>query len=334
MNSIKREEVEEVYAGDIGAAIGLKSTTTGDTLCDEEHEVILEAIKFSDPVISEAIEPKSKADLEKMTLGLIKLQEEDPTFRFTTNQETGQHIIGGVGELHLDVMVTRLRDEFKVDVNVGAPQVAYRETIRKAAECEGKYIKQSGGHGQYGHVWVRFEPNPGKGFEFVDAIVGGTVPREFIKPTADGLKESLDRGLVAGFPVIDIKATLFDGSYHDVDSSEAAYKVAASLALKEAAKKCDPVILEPIMKVEVTVPSEYLGDIMGDVSARRGEIQGQTERGNAQVIDAFVPLANMFGYVTDLRSMTKGRGNYTMEMDHYAECPKFIQEEIIKKQAK
>ena len=331
MNSNKREEVEAVYAGDIGAAVGLKSTTTGDTLCDEEHKVILEAIKFSDPVISEAIEPKSKGDLEKMTAGLIKLSEEDPTFRFTTDKETGQHIIAGVGELHLDVMVTRLKQEFKVEVNVGAPQVAYRETIRKEAECEGKYVKQSGGHGQYGHVWIRFEPNPGKGFEFVDAIVGGTVPREFIKPTCEGLKDSLDRGLVAGYPVIDLKATLFDGSYHDVDSSEAAYKVAASLALKEAARKCNPVILEPIVKVEVTVPSEYLGDVMGDISSRRGEIQGQNEKGNAQIIDAFVPLANMFGYVTDLRSMTKGRANYTMEMDHYDECPKFIMEEIIKK---
>ena len=331
MNSNKREEVDEVNAGDIGAAVGLKSTTTGDTLCDEEHPVILESIKFSDPVISEAIEPKTKGDLEKMTAGLIKLSEEDPTFRFSTNQETGQHIIAGVGELHLDVMVTRLRDEFKVDVNVGAPQVAYRETIRKTADCEGKYIKQSGGHGQYGHVWIKFEPNPGKGFEFVDAIFGGTVPREYIKPTCEGLKDSLDRGLVAGYPVIDVKATLFDGSYHDVDSSEAAYKVAASLALKEAAKKCNPVILEPIVKVEVTTPSEYLGDVMGDISSRRGEIQGQNERGNAQIIDAFVPLANMFGYVTDLRSMTKGRANYTMEMDHYAECPKFIMDEIIKK---
>ncbi len=331
MNSNKREEVEEVNAGDIGAAVGLKSTTTGDTLCDENNIVVLESIKFSDPVISEAIEPKSKGDLEKMTAGLIKLSEEDPTFRFQTNKETGQHIIAGVGELHLDVMVTRLKEEFKVEVNVGAPQVAYRETIRKEAECEGKYVKQSGGHGQYGHVWIRFEPNPGKGFEFVDAIVGGTVPREYIKPTCEGLKDSLDRGLVAGYPVIDIKATLFDGSYHDVDSSEAAYKVAASLALKEAAKKCNPVILEPIVKVEVTVPSEYMGDVMGDISSRRGEIQGQNERGNAQVIDAFVPLANMFGYVTDLRSMTKGRANYTMEMDHYDECPKFIMDEIIKK---
>ena len=331
MHSNHRSEVEEVLAGDIGAAVGLKSTTTGDTLCDENHPVILESIQFSDPVISESIEPKSKGDQEKMTAGLIKLSEEDPTFRFYTNHETGQNIIAGVGELHLDVMVTRLKDEFGVQVNVGAPEVAYRETIRKTAECEGRYIKQSGGHGQYGHVWIRFEPNPGKGFEFVDAIVGGVVPREYIKPTQDGLKESLDRGLVAGYPIIDIKATLFDGSYHDVDSSEAAYKVAASLALKEAAKKCDPVILEPIMKVEVTVPNEYLGDVMGDIASRRGTVNGYFSRGNAEVIDASVPLANMFGYVTDLRSLTKGRANYTMELDRYEECPKFVADEIIKK---
>ena len=333
MHSNHRNEVDEVLAGDIGAAVGLKSTTTGDTLCDENNPLILEKIEFSDPVISESIEPKSKGDQEKMTAALIKLSEEDPTFRFYTNQETGQNIIAGVGELHLDVMVTRLKDEFNVQVNVGAPEVAYRETIRKTAECEGRYIKQSGGHGQYGHVWIRFEPNPGKGFEFVDAIVGGVVPREFIKPTNDGLKESLDRGLVAGYPIIDLKATLFDGSYHDVDSSEAAYKVAASLALKEAAKKCDPVILEPIMKVEVTVPNEYLGDVMGDIASRRGTVNGYSSRGNAEVIDASVPLANMFGYVTDLRSLTKGRANYTMELDRYEECPKFVADEIIKKNA-
>ena len=331
MHSNHRNEVDEVLAGDIGAAVGLKSTATGDTLCDENNPIILEKIEFSDPVISESIEPKSKADQEKMTAALIKLSEEDPTFRFYTNHETGQNIIAGVGELHLDVMVTRLKDEFKVQVNVGAPEVAYRETIRRTAECEGRYIKQSGGHGQYGHVWIRFEPNPGKGFEFVDAIVGGVVPREFIKPTNDGLKESLDRGLLAGYPIIDVKATLYDGSYHDVDSSEAAYKVAASLALKEAAKKCDPVILEPIMKVEVTVPNEYLGDVMGDISKRRGNVNGYFSRGNAEVIDASVPLASMFGYVTDLRSLTKGRANYTMELDRYEECPKFVADEIIKK---
>lgn len=331
MHSNKRSEVDEVLAGDIGAAVGLKATTTGDTLCDEDHPLILESIKFSDPVITEAVEPKTKGDQDKMTAGLLKLAEEDPTFKFYTDQETGQTIIAGVGELHLDVFVTRLKEEFGVEVNVGAPQVAYRETIRKTAECEGRYIKQSGGHGQYGHVWIRFEPNPGKGFEFVDAIVGGAVPREYIKPTCDGLKESLDRGLIAGYPIIDIKATLYDGSYHDVDSSEAAYKVAASLALKEAAKKCNPVILEPIMKVEVTVPNEYLGDVMGDIASRRGNVNGYFSRGNAQVIDASVPLATMFGYVTDLRSITKGRGNYTMELDRYEECPKYVADEIIKK---
>ena len=294
---------------------------------------MLEKMEFPEPVIEEAVEPKTKADQEKMTAALIKLSEEDPTFHFYTNQETGQNIISGVGELHLDVMVTRLKDEYKVQVNVGAPEVAYRETIRKTAECEGRYIKQSGGHGQYGHVWIRFEPNPGKGFEFVDAIVGGVVPKEYIKPTCDGLKESLDRGLVAGYPITDIKATLFDGSYHDVDSSEAAYKVAASLALKEAAKKCDPVILEPIMKVEITVPNEYLGDVMGDIASRRGTVAGYFTRNGAEVVDASVPLANMFGYVTDLRSLTKGRASYTMELDRYEECPKFVADEIIKKNA-
>ena len=333
MHANNRSEVDEVLAGDIGAAVGLKNTSTGNTLCDPDHPVILETIQFSNPVINESIEPKSKGDQEKMTAGLLKLSEEDPTFRFYTDPNTGQNIIAGVGELHLDVMVTRLKDEFKVQVNVGAPEVAYRETIRKTAECEGKYIKQSGGHGQYGHVWIRFEPNPGKGFEFVDAIVGGVVPREYIKPTADGLKESLDRGLVAGYPITDIKATLFDGSYHDVDSSEAAYKVAASLALKEAAKKCDPVILEPIMKVEITCPNEYLGDVMGDIASRRGNVAGYFTRNGAEVVDASVPLANMFGYVTDLRSLTKGRASYTMELDRYEECPKFVADAIIKKNA-
>lgn len=334
MHANKRQEIDEVCAGDIAAAVGLKSTSTGDTLCDESRPVILEKIEFSEPVINEAIEPKSKGDQEKMTAGLLKLSEEDPTFKFYTNPETGQCIIAGVGELHLDVYVTRLKDEFGVEVTVGAPQVAYRETIKDTAECEGKYIKQSGGHGQYGHVKIRFEPNPGKGFEFVDAIVGGVVPREFIKPTADGLRESLDRGLQAGFPVIDIKATLFDGSYHDVDSSESAYKIAASMALKEAARKCKPVILEPIMKVEVTVPNEFMGDVMGDITSRRGNIDGMSQKGNAEIIDASVPLANMFGYVTDLRSLTKGRGSYIMQLDRYQECPRNVAEEIIKKSQK
>ena len=331
MHSNHREEVDALHAGDIGAVVGLKNTTTGDTLCDEKHPVILERMEFPEPVIEEAIEPKTKADQEKMGIALSKLAEEDPTFKVHTNQETGQTIIAGVGELHLDVLVERLRREFKVDVNVGAPQVGYKETIRATAECEGKYIKQSGGHGQYGHVWIRFEPNPGKGFEFVDAVVGGAVPREFIKPTCDGLVDAMRRGLVAGFQAIDIKATLFDGSSHDVDSSEAAYKVAASLALKEAAKKCNPVILEPIMKIEVTVPEQYYGDVIGDITRRRGNMTGETQRGNAKIVEAEVPLSEMFGYVTDLRSFTQGRGNYTMQFSHYGECPRYVQDEIIKK---
>ncbi len=331
MHSNHREEVEALHAGDIGAVVGLKNTTTGDTLCDEKHEIILEKMEFPEPVIEEAVEPKSKADQEKMGIALQKLAEEDPTFKVHTNAETGQTIIAGVGELHLDIIVDRMRREFNVQVNVGAPQVGYRETIRQAAECEGKYIKQSGGRGQYGHVWIRFEPNEGKGFEFIDAVVGGSVPREYIRPTQDGLEDALNRGLVAGYPVIDIKATLFDGSSHDVDSSEAAYKIAASMALKEAAKKCKPVILEPIMKIEVTVPEQYYGDVIGDISRRRGNMTGETQRGNAKIVEAEVPLAEMFGYVTDLRSFTQGRGNYTMQFSHYGECPRFVQEEIIKK---
>ena len=331
MHSNHRQEVDALHAGDIGAVVGLKNTTTGDTLCDEKHPVILEKMEFPEPVIEEAVDPKTKADQEKMGIALQKLAEEDPTFKVHTNVETGQTIIAGVGELHLDIIVDRLRREFNVDVNVGAPQVGYRETIRVPAECEGKYIKQSGGRGQYGHVWIKFEPNPGKGFEFVDAVVGGSVPREYIRPTQDGLEDALNRGLVAGYPVIDIKATLFDGSSHDVDSSEAAYKIAASMALKEAAKKCSPVILEPIMKIEVTVPEQYYGDVIGDISRRRGNMTGETQRGNAKIVEAEVPLAEMFGYVTDLRSFTQGRGNYTMQFSHYGECPRFVQDEIIKK---
>jgi len=331
MHSNHREEVDALHAGDIGAVVGLKNTTTGDTLCDEKHPVILERMEFPEPVIEEAVEPKTKADQEKMGIALSKLAEEDPTFKVHTNQETGQTIIAGVGELHLDVLVDRLRREFNVEVNVGAPQVGYKETIRSTAECEGKYIKQSGGHGQYGHVWIRFEPNPGKGFEFVDAVVGGSVPKEFIKPTMEGTVDAMRRGLVAGFQAIDIKATLFDGSSHDVDSSEAAYKIAASMALKEAARKCDPVILEPIMKIEVTVPEQYYGDVIGDISRRRGNMTGETQRGNAKIVEAEVPLAEMFGYVTDLRSFTQGRGNYTMQFSHYGECPRYVQDEIIKK---
>ena len=331
MHSNHRQEVEELHAGDIGAVVGLKNTTTGDTLCDEKNIVVLEKMEFPDPVIEEAVEPKTKADQEKMTIALQKLAEEDPTFKVRTNQETGQTLIAGVGELHLDIIVDRMKREFGVQVNVGAPQVEYKETIKSTADCEGKYIKQSGGRGQYGHVWIKFEPNPGKGYEFVDAVVGGSVPREYIKPTDDGLRDSLKRGLVAGFEVMDIKATLFDGSYHDVDSSEAAYKIAASMALKEAAKKCSPVILEPIMKIEVTVPEQYYGDVLGDISRRRGNMTGESQRANAKIIEAEVPLSEMFGYVTDLRSMTQGRGNYVMQFDHYGECPRFVADEIIKK---
>lgn len=331
MHSNHRQEVDELHAGDIGAIIGLKNTTTGETLCGEGVNVVLEKMEFPEPVIEEAVEPKTKADQEKMTLALIKLAEEDPTFKVHTSDETGQTIIAGVGELHLDIIVDRLKREFNVQVNVGKPQVGYRETIRSSADCEGKYIKQSGGRGQYGHVWIKFEPNPGKGFEFVNAIVGGSVPKEYIKPTQDGLVDALERGLVAGYPVIDIKATLFDGSYHDVDSSEAAYKIAASMALKEAAKKCNPVILEPIMKVEVTVLEQYYGDVIGDISRRRGQMTGESQRGNAKIVEAEVPLAEMFGYVTDLRGFTQGRGNYSMEFSHFGETPRFIQDEIIKK---
>ena len=331
MHANKRNEIDEVYAGDIAAAVGFKNTTTGDTICDEKNFVILEKMEFPEPVIQLAIEPKTKQDQDKLSNGLIKLAEEDPTFKTFTNPETGDTVIAGMGELHLDVIVDRLKREFKVEANVGAPQVAYRETITQAAECEGKYVKQSGGRGQYGHVWIKFEPNEGKGFEFVDAIVGGAVPREYINSVKVGLEDALETGMIAGYPVLDVKATLFDGSYHDVDSSEMAYKVAASLALKNAAKKCAPVLLEPIMAVEVTAPSEYLGSVMGDISSRRGMIEGQEERGNAVLVQASVPLSEMFGYATDLRSFTQGRGNYTMIFDRYEAAPKSIREEIIKK---
>lgn len=332
MHANDRKEIDKVYAGDIAAAIGLKDTTTGDTLCDEKAFVILEQMEFPEPVIYLSLEPKSKGDQDKMGLALNKLAEEDPTFKTYTDQETGQTIIAGVGELHLDIIVDRMKREFKVEANVGAPQVAYRETIREAADCEGKYIKQSGGKGQYGHVWIKFEPQPeGKGFEFVDATVGGSVPREYIKSVGEGVQNALNNGLTAGFQVVDIKATLFDGSYHDVDSSEMAYKIAASLALKEAAKKCKPVILEPIMLVEVTAPTEYLGSVMGDISSRRGQIQDQEERGNTIAVKAMVPLSEMFGYVTDLRGFTQGRGNYSMKFDHYSELPKSFAEKLSKK---
>ena len=332
MHANSREEISMVYAGDIAAAVGLKDTTTGDTLCDEKNLVILESMEFPEPVIQLSIEPKSKADQDKMTTALQKLQEEDPTFRAHTDQETGQVIIAGMGELHLDILVDRMRREFKVEANVGAPQVAYRETIRSSANVEGKFARQSGGRGQFGHVWIEFSPNEeGKGFEFVNGIVGGVVPREYIPAVQAGLEDSLDRGMIAGFPVVDIKARLFDGSYHDVDSSEMAFKIAASMALKAAASKCNPVILEPIMRVEVIIPEEYLGDIMGNITSRRGRVEGMEARGNAQVVRAMVPLSEMFGYATSLRSSTQGRGVFSMHFDHYEEVPKSISEEIIKK---
>ncbi|HEY8364903.1 MAG TPA: elongation factor G [Haloplasmataceae bacterium] len=332
MHANHREEIKHVYAGDIAAAVGLKYTTTGDTLCDIDNPVILESMEFPEPVIHVAIEPKTKADQDKMAIALQKLSEEDPTFRAHTDKETGETIIGGMGELHLEIIVDRMKREFKVEANVGTPQVSYRETIKATAQCEGKFIRQSGGRGQYGHVWIRFEPNErGKGYEFKDEVVGGTVPREYIPAVQKGLDEALQNGLIAGYPVVDIKAALYDGSYHEVDSSEMAFKIAASLALKEAAKKCQPVILEPIMAVEVVVPEEYLGTVISDIVSRRGRPEGQELRGNAQVIKASVPLSEMFGYATALRSNSQGRGTFTMQFDHYEEVPKSISEEIIKK---
>ncbi len=331
MHANHREEISEVYAGDIAAAVGLKNTTTADTLCDEKKACIMKGMEFPEPVIEQAVEPKSKADQDKMALALQKLAEEDPTFRMHTDHETGQTVIAGMGELHLDVLIDRMRREFGVEATVGAPQVAYRETITQAAECEGKHIKQSGGRGQYGHVWVRFEPNPGKGYEFVDNVVGGVVPREYISVVDKGLQEALQTGVLAGYPMVDVKATLFDGSYHDVDSSEMAFKIAASLALKEAKNKCKPVLLEPIMKVEIVAPEEYTGSVMGDITSRRGRPLGQESRGNAIAFQAMVPLSEMFGYATSLRSNTQGRGTFTMVLDHYEEVPKSISEDIIKK---
>lgn len=332
MHANSRQEISKVYAGDIAAAVGLKDTTTGDTLCDDKNLVILESMQFPEPVIQLSVEPKSKADQDKMTTALQKLQEEDPTFRAHTDQETGQVIIAGMGELHLDIIVDRMRREFKVEANVGAPQVAYRETFRESASVEGKFARQSGGRGQFGHVWIEFSPNEeGKGFEFENGIVGGVVPREYIPAVQAGLEDALDRGVLAGYPLVDIKARLFDGSYHDVDSSEMAFKIAASMALKNAASKCKPVILEPVMRVEVVIPEEYLGDIMGMITARRGRVEGMDARGNAQVVRAMVPLSEMFGYATALRSSTQGRGVFSMHFDHYEEVPKSVSEEIIKK---
>ncbi|MGY3748531.1 elongation factor G [Vagococcus acidifermentans] len=333
MHANSRQEISEVYAGDIAAAVGLKDTSTGDTLCDEKNMVILESMEFPEPVIEVAIEPKSKADQDKMGIALQKLSEEDPTFRASSNQETGETIIAGMGELHLDVLVDRMRREFKVEANVGAPQVSYRETFRApVTQAEGKFVRQSGGKGQYGHVWIEFTPNEeGAGFAFENAIVGGVVPREYIPAVEAGLKDSMENGVLAGYPLVDIKAKLYDGSYHDVDSSETAFRVAASMALRAAAKKANPVILEPVMAIEVVVPEEYLGDIMGHVTARRGRVEGMEARGNSQVVKAMVPLAEMFGYATTLRSATQGRGVFTMTFDHYEDVPKSIQEDIIKK---
>ena len=331
MHANQRKEITEVYAGEIAAAVGLKNTTTADTLCDEKNPCIMKGMEFPAPVIDIAIEPKSKNDQDKMAIAIQKLVEEDPTLRVKTDTETGQTVLSGMGELHLDIIVDRMRREFNVECNKGKPQVAYRETLTQAAECEGKYIKQSGGRGQYGHVWVKFEPNPEKGYEFVDAIVGGVVPREYIPVTDKGLQEAMAGGVLAGYPMIDVKATLFDGSYHDVDSSEMAFKIAASMALKEAKNKCKPVLLEPIMKVDVTVPDEYFGNVMGDLTSRRGKPLGQENVGNAIKLSAMVPLAEMFGYATSLRSNSQGRGNFIMQFDHYEEVPKNIAEEIIKK---
>ena len=333
MHANHREEIKDVYAGDIAAAIGFKNTTTGDTITAENSDIILEKMVFPEPVISVAVEPKTKADQEKMANALTKLAEEDPTFRRYTDQETGETIISGMGELHLDIIVDRMRREFHVECNVGAPQVSYRETITKVGECEGRHIKQSGGHGQYGHVWIRFQPNPGKGYEFVDSVVGGTVPKEFIPSVDKGLQAALPNGVLAGYPLIDIKAELYDGSYHDVDSSDAAFQVAASLAVKAIKDKCAPVILEPIMEVDVTIPEEYVGNVIGDLTSRRGRLDSQEKRGNGMKIRAYVPLAEMFGYATALRSNTQGRGNFVMQMHNYEACPRNIMEEIIKKRA-
>ena len=334
MHANHREDIDCVYAGDIAAAVGLKNTTTGDTLCDEKHPLILESMKFPDPVIRVAIEPKTKAGQEKMGIALQKLAEEDPTFKCYTDEETGQTIIAGMGELHLEIIVDRMLREFKVEANVGKPQVAYKETIRKPASSDTKYARQSGGKGQYGHVKINIEPNPNKGYEFVNNIVGGAIPKEYIEPANQGIQGAMQSGVIAGYPVVDVKVTLYDGSYHEVDSSEMAFKIAGSMAFKDASKKADPVLLEPIMKVTVIVPEEYMGDVIGDLNSRRGEIQGIKERTGAKQINAHVPLSEMFGYATDLRSKTQGRGQYVMEPDGYKEVPKSIAEKIISERTK
>ena len=332
MHANNRKEIEKVYSGDIAAAVGLKDTTTGDTLCDEDHPIILESMEFPDPVISVAVEPSTKNDQEKMGVALQKLAEEDPTFRVRTDQETGQTIISGMGELHLQIIVDRMLREFKVDCKVGEPQVAYRETIRKTVEAEGKFVRQSGGHGQYGHCWLKLEPQePGEGFVFENKVVGGAIPKEFIKPIEEGVRQAMEGGVVAGYPMVDIKATVYDGSFHEVDSSEAAFKIAGSMAFKNGAEKANPVLLEPYVKVEVVVPEEYMGDVIGDLNSRRGRIDGMEPRNGAQVINGFVPLSEMFGYSTDLRSRTQGRGNYSMEVSYYDEVPKNIADKIVAK---
>ena len=332
MHANNRKEIEKVYSGDIAAAVGLKDTTTGDTLCDEDHPIILESMEFPDPVISVAVEPSTKNDQEKMGVALQKLAEEDPTFRVRTDQETGQTIISGMGELHLQIIVDRMLREFKVDCKVGEPQVAYRETIRKTVEAEGKFVRQSGGHGQYGHCWLKLEPQePGEGFVFENKVVGGAIPKEFIKSIEEGVRQAMEGGVVAGYPMVDIKATVYDGSFHEVDSSEAAFKIAGSMAFKNGAEKANPVLLEPYVKVEVVVPEEYMGDVIGDLNSRRGRIDGMEPRNGAQVINGFVPLSEMFGYSTDLRSRTQGRGNYSMEVSYYDEVPKNIADKIVAK---
>jgi len=332
MHANKREEIKDVYAGDIAAAVGLRTATTGDTLCDEDKAIVLESIDFPEPVISIAIEPKSKADQEKLGLSLQKLATEDPSFRVRTDEETGQTIISGMGELHLEIIVDRLLREFSVGASVGKPQVAYRETVRKAVEQQGRFVRQTGGRGQYGDVWIKLEPQqPGKGFEFIDAIKGGSIPREYIPAVEKGIREALDNGVLAGYPVVDVKVTLFDGSYHDVDSSEIAFKIAGSMAFKQAARKASPVLLEPIMSVEVVVPEDFMGDVIGDLSSRRGKVLGMDTRPAAQAIDARVPLAQMFGYATDVRSMTQGRATYTMQFSHYEPVPAAVAEGIIAK---
>jgi elongation factor G len=333
MHANHREEIEKVYAGDIAAAVGLKGTTTGDTLCLEDNEVILESMNFPEPVIDVAIEPKTKAGRDKMGVALAKLSEEDPTFRTHTDTDTGQTIISGMGELHLEIIVDRLLREFKVEANVGKPQVAYKETFRKAVDVEGKYIKQSGGRGQYGHCKVKFEPTNANDndhlYEFVNAVVGGAIPKEYIPAIDSGIQEAMQSGVLGGYPVLGVKATVYDGSYHDVDSSEMAYKIAGSMAFKEAMRKGEPILLEPIMKVDVTVPEEYMGDVIGDINSRRGRIEGMEARNNAQVIHGFVPLAEMFGYATDLRSKTQGRGVYAMEIHHFDPVPKSVQDKVV-----